>query len=103
LDRAASWVPSPAVRSGFISNDVRVRQSVASNCEEIARATQAPICFTVSVNRVRRAITHRQHRAANVKERPHAQSDDWPLSHVRGSVLVTALRAQEQRITEGVK
>jgi hypothetical protein len=49
------------------------------------------------------ALIHSQHRAANVKERPHAQSDAWPLSYVRGSVLVTALRAQEQRITEGVK
>ena len=33
--------------------------------------------------------------AANVRERPYAQRDDWlPLSHVRGSVLVAALRAQ---------
>ena len=38
-------------------------------------------------NPVLRALTHSQHRAANVKERPYAQSDDWPLSHVRGSGL----------------
>jgi hypothetical protein len=46
------------------------------------------------MNRVLRALTHSQHRAANVKERPYARSDAWPLSHVRGSALVTALGAQ---------
>jgi hypothetical protein len=55
------------------------------------------------MNRVLRAFTHSQHRAANVKARPYAQSDALPLSHVRGFVLMTALRAQEQRTTEGVK
>jgi hypothetical protein len=55
------------------------------------------------MHRVLSALIHSQRRAANVKERPYARSDDWPLSHVRGSVLVTALRAQEQQTTEGEK
>jgi hypothetical protein len=31
--------------------------------------------------------------AANVKERPFAKSGGWPLSYVRGAVLVAALVA----------
>jgi hypothetical protein len=45
-------------------------------------------CFTVSMNRGLFAFTHSQHRAENVKERPSAKSVGWPLSYVRGSVLV---------------
>jgi hypothetical protein len=41
--------------------------------------------------------------AANVKERPFAKSVGWPLSYVRGSVLVAALLAQDQRTTGDVK
>jgi hypothetical protein len=39
------------------------------------------------------AFTHNQHSAINAKERPFAKSVGWPLSYVRGSVLVVALRA----------
>jgi hypothetical protein len=49
------------------------------------------------------AITHSQHKAANVKERPFAKNAGWPLSYVHGSVLVAALLAQDQRTTGDLK
>jgi hypothetical protein len=55
------------------------------------------------MNRGLFAFTHSQHRAANVKERPLAKGVGWPLSYVRGSVLVAALRAQDQRTNGDVK
>jgi hypothetical protein len=55
------------------------------------------------MNRGLFAFTRSQHRAANVKERPLAKSVGWPLSYVRGSVLVAALRAQDQRTNGDVK
>jgi hypothetical protein len=57
----------------------------------------------MSIDRGLRAFTHSQHRAANVKERPLPKCVGWPLSYVRGSVLVEALLAQDQRITGDVK
>jgi hypothetical protein len=46
----------------------------------------------ISVTHSLCAHPHGQHRAANVKERPFAHSDCWPLSYVRGSVLGVELR-----------
>jgi hypothetical protein len=55
------------------------------------------------MNRGLFALTRSQHRAANVNGRPFAHSDDWPLSYVRGSVLVAARVAPDQRTTGDVK
>jgi hypothetical protein len=74
----------------WISADQRIEYSVCSpqfrtNCSADLFMTGRPL--TSNQKNVP------QHRAAKVTERPVAHEGGWPLSYVRGSVLVAVVRA----------